>query len=55
MISSLTADPQVREALAGQHPWNALGTPEDIANAALFLCSDEAYVNLFFLGHLNPV
>lgn len=23
-------------------PWNALGQPEDIANAALFLCSDEA-------------
>lgn len=42
MISSITADPQVREGLAATHPWNALGTPEDIADAALYLCSDEA-------------
>jgi len=42
MISALTADPQVRDGIAAKHPWNALGTPEDIANAALFLCSDEA-------------
>ena len=42
MISGLTADPQVKEGLEGQHPWGALGTVEDIANAALFLCSDES-------------
>lgn len=42
MISMLTADQQTQEALNGQHPWGAIGTPEDIANAALFLCSDEA-------------
>ncbi len=30
------------ERLAQQHPWKALGQPEDIADAALFLASDEA-------------
>ena len=42
MISSITADTQMRDAIAAQHPWNALGAPEDIANAALFLCSDDS-------------
>ncbi|KAK5166901.1 uncharacterized protein LTR77_007630 [Saxophila tyrrhenica] len=42
MISGLTADAAVREPLAASHPWNALGRPEDVADAAVFLCSDEA-------------
>jgi NAD(P)-dependent dehydrogenase (short-subunit alcohol dehydrogenase family) len=47
MIASITADPDARAGLEAQHPWNALGRPEDIADAALFLSSDEALV--FFL------
>ena len=46
MIASITADPDGKAALAAQHPWNALGRPEDIADAALFLASDEASVPL---------
>lgn len=42
MISMLTADKDTKVALNGQHPWGEIGTAEDIANAALFLCSDEA-------------
>ena len=46
MIASITADPDGKAALAAQHPWNALGRPEDIADAALFLASDDASVPL---------
>ena len=35
-------DPQVFEKLAAWYPLSRVGEPEDIANAALFLCSDEA-------------
>lgn len=42
MISFFTADPEARAGLAAKHPWNALGRPEDVADAALFLASDEA-------------
>lgn len=31
-----------QEAMARLAPWNAIGRPEDIADAALFLASDEA-------------
>lgn len=30
------------EAMANLAPWNAIGRPEDVADAALFLASDEA-------------
>jgi NAD(P)-dependent dehydrogenase (short-subunit alcohol dehydrogenase family) len=36
------ATPEVREAFARAHPLGRFGTPEDIANLALFLASDEA-------------
>ena len=42
MIAALTSEAQAKEGLAAAHPWNALGTPEDVAGAALFLCSDES-------------
>lgn len=42
MIASITEDPEAKAGLESQHPWNALGRPEDIADAALFLASDEA-------------
>ena len=34
--------PAQREALAEQHPVRRLGTPEDVAEAALFLASDAS-------------
>ncbi|KAK0277210.1 hypothetical protein LTR35_010120 [Friedmanniomyces endolithicus] len=42
MIQTYLDDPGTETALAARHPWNALGRPEDIADAALFLASDEA-------------
>jgi NAD(P)-dependent dehydrogenase (short-subunit alcohol dehydrogenase family) len=36
------ATPEVREAFARAHPLGRFGTPEDIANLALFLASDES-------------
>ncbi|MBR1527857.1 MAG: 3-oxoacyl-ACP reductase FabG [Oscillospiraceae bacterium] len=35
-------DEQTLSDLAGETPLNRLGTPEDIANAAVFLCSEKA-------------
>lgn len=37
-----TADPVVEADMAKGHPWGALGLPEDMASAALFLASDDA-------------
>lgn len=34
--------PEKRAAFVATIPWGRLSTPRDIANAALFLCSDEA-------------
>ncbi|HVL72260.1 MAG TPA: glucose 1-dehydrogenase [Beijerinckiaceae bacterium] len=34
--------PERRAAFKATIPWGRLSTPQDIANAALFLCSDEA-------------
>jgi 3-oxoacyl-[acyl-carrier protein] reductase len=31
-----------QQALAGMHPLRRLGTPEDVARAALYLASDNA-------------
>jgi NAD(P)-dependent dehydrogenase (short-subunit alcohol dehydrogenase family) len=38
----LSSDPRRAEAIRSMHPLGRLGTPEDIANAVLFLISEEA-------------
>jgi len=42
MIESLIPTDEHEKGLAGLHPWGVLGRPEDVADAALFLASDEA-------------
>ena len=44
LLSSFMGEdtPEKREAFKATIPWGRLSTPRDIANAALFLCSDEA-------------
>ena len=37
-----TSNPQLYDAVLKSIPWGRLGKPEEIANAALFLCSDLA-------------
>ena len=37
-----TSNPQLYNAVFKSIPWGRLGKPEEIANAALFLCSDHA-------------
>jgi 3-oxoacyl-[acyl-carrier protein] reductase len=39
---SKTQNPQLYNAILKSIPWGRLGKPEEIANAALFLCSDQA-------------
>jgi 3-oxoacyl-[acyl-carrier protein] reductase len=37
-----TSNPQLYNAILRSIPWGRLGAPEEVANAALFLCSDAA-------------
>jgi 3-oxoacyl-[acyl-carrier protein] reductase len=37
-----TSNPKLYGAILRSIPWGRLGTPEEVANAALFLCSDAA-------------
>ena len=36
------SDPKLYNAILNSIPWGRLGKPEEIASAALFLCSDAA-------------
>jgi 3-oxoacyl-[acyl-carrier protein] reductase len=36
------SDPELYNAILRSIPWGRLGTPDEVANAALFLCSDAA-------------
>jgi NAD(P)-dependent dehydrogenase (short-subunit alcohol dehydrogenase family) len=42
LTANLLATKEGEEFMAGLNPWNAIGRAEDVANAALFLASDEA-------------
>jgi len=53
MVSDVIADqPEIEAFLVGLHPIGRLGTAEEIANAVVWLCSDDAS---FVLGHALSV
>ncbi len=52
MIKRFASDPQVRAQLLALQPVNRLGTPQEVANAVAWLCSDEAS---FMTGVPMPV
>jgi NAD(P)-dependent dehydrogenase (short-subunit alcohol dehydrogenase family) len=52
MVEAATQVPGLEEQLVALHPIGRIGTPDEIANAVLWLCSDDAS---FVLGHALAV
>lgn len=52
MIQPLTENEASAKQLMAAHPWNAFGETKDVANAAVFLASEDA---AFVTGVLLPV
>ena len=52
MVERAVATPGLEAQLVALHPIGRIGTPEEIANAVLWLCSDDAS---FVLGHALAV
>jgi NAD(P)-dependent dehydrogenase (short-subunit alcohol dehydrogenase family) len=52
MISEVIEDPEVEKQLISMHPIGRLGTPEEVAELVLWLCSDRAS---FVTGGYYPV
>jgi NAD(P)-dependent dehydrogenase (short-subunit alcohol dehydrogenase family) len=52
MVDAATRLPGLEEQLVALHPIGRIGTPEEVANAVLWLCSDDAS---FVLGHALAV
>ena len=52
MIEGILSDPGTEERVVSRHPMHRLGTPEEIAEAVVWLCSDAAS---FVTGHAMTV
>jgi NAD(P)-dependent dehydrogenase (short-subunit alcohol dehydrogenase family) len=52
MVEAVTELPGLEEQLVALHPIGRIGTPDEVANAVLWLCSDDAS---FVLGHALAV
>ena len=42
MVRPFLEDPELNKALHDNSPWPSLGTAQDVADAAVFLASDES-------------
>lgn len=52
MVKPITTDDALTKQMMAAHPWGAFGEPKDVANAAVFLASEDA---AFITGVLLPV
>jgi NAD(P)-dependent dehydrogenase (short-subunit alcohol dehydrogenase family) len=52
MTERIWDDPQITQWITAHHPFKGIGRPQDIANAALFLASED---NTWLTGACVPV
>lgn len=52
MVEQAIEEQDIEDALVALHPIGRIGTPEEVANAVLWLCSDDAS---FVIGHALSV